>query len=217
MLSGIFIDVFYFDPRESLKMKISVLVCTVLAFAFSPSVRANNDLTNALLALEKAEKENKEIREYAQSLYEKLTGLTETGEKRTTQEYLLGVTRYYENIIDSIPASLYWKDLNGIYRGGSKKAQDLSRSPSRDEFVGKKDLDFADRGVMSREVADKFLNDDLEVMKSGIAKFGIPEPAFSNPDGSVVYQISNKVPLYGSDGSITGVLGISTDITEFRR
>ena len=198
-------------------MKISVLVCTVLAFALSPSVRANNDLTNALLALEKAEKENKEIREYAQALYEKLTGLTETGEKRTAQEYLLGVTRYYENIIDSIPASLYWKDLNGVYRGGSKKAQDLSRSLSRDEFVGKKDLDFSDRGVMSREVADKFLNDDLEVMKSGIAKFGIPEPAFSNPDGSVVYQISNKVPLYGPNGNITGVLGISTDITEFRR
>lgn len=64
---------------------------------------------------------------------------------------------------------------------------------------------------MVEEEADRVDRDDRRVMASG--KPEKLEQTMTLPEGTVTFQTA-KVPWFGKDGSVQGVIGISTDITE---
>ena len=69
------------------------------------------------------------------------------------------------------------------------------------EIIGK-----TDRELFSEGMADHFREDDLVVMKTGIPKINLVE-LFLNRMGIPDWFITNKLPLYGRDGKIIGVMG----------
>jgi len=64
-----------------------------------------------------------------------------------------------------------------------------------------------------REQADMYRRDDMEVISSGSAKLLIDEPQ-TTPSGDTIHILTSKLPLYDQKGSVIGVLGTFTDITE---
>lgn len=112
-----------------------------------------------------------------------------------------------ENIIEQIPAHIYWKDIEGRYLGcNTTQAKNLGLK-SNAEIVGRTDFELP----WPDKCATEFRENDLEVMKNGVIKTAEEKSVM---DGRDVVVLSQKVPLRSRGGDVIGLLGVSLDITD---
>ena len=110
-----------------------------------------------------------------------------------------------DEILNNIPAPIYLKDTHGAYIFINKKYEELANVRLAD-IVGKSDFD-----IFPEPVARLFKSQDEEVIrKNKPVEF---EETITLPDGVHTF-ITSKFPLYGKDGEISAVVGISPDITK---
>src|SRR3990167_6837972 len=113
-----------------------------------------------------------------------------------------------KNIISNVPHDIFWKDGNGRFLGCNHHFAQAAGFNSPNELVGKTDYD-----MPWREQAEKYIQDDLEVIRTRKEKLGI-EDVQTQADGKVIVALVSKVPLIDEVGNVFGVLGIYTDITD---
>jgi PAS domain S-box-containing protein len=117
----------------------------------------------------------------------------------------------FTGLVSTIPDHIYFKDRTSRFvriNGAMAKAFGM-RSP--EEAAGKTDFD-----VFSEEHARKAYEDEQRVMSTGDPLIGLVEKK-TWPDGHGTWVSTTKVPLRDADGNITGLVGISRDITENKR
>lgn len=124
------------------------------------------------------------------------------------EQELKAQQRFLRKVIDALPARVFWKDTDLSYLGCNMAFARDAGVESPDMLIGKNDYDMG-----WKEQADLYRNDDRAVMESGTPRINFEEPQ-DRPDGSKGWLRTSKIPLYGSDGTITGVLGVYEDITE---
>jgi PAS domain S-box-containing protein len=110
-------------------------------------------------------------------------------------------------ILDTSPAVIFVKDLEGRYQFVNRRFEDLF-NVNRDEVRGKRDSDLFPAKVVAALQAN-----DAEVLANGPREF---EEIVPHRDGSHTY-LSVKFPLIGADGKPDAVCGVATDITERKR
>jgi len=130
-------------------------------------------------------------------------------ERGRTERQLLEQRVLLQNIIDSVPCSVFWKDRHCAYLGcNAQSAQDLGlKSPL--QIVGKTDYDLQ----VDRTEADFYVRCDREVMDGGRPLLDIEETQL-RPDGKRAVLLTSKVPLRDGCGEVIGVLGVYADITQ---
>lgn len=111
-------------------------------------------------------------------------------------------------IIDTIPVRVFWKDIDCRYLGCNQHFANDAGFSKPEELIG---LD--DYGMGWVEQADLYRSDDIEVMKTGIAKLNYEEPQ-TTPVGENIWLKTSKMPLTNLNGQVIGVLGTYEDITE---
>jgi PAS domain S-box-containing protein len=141
-------------------------------------------------------------------------GLDITEEKqarRITEESrrkLAETNAMLQQVIDTIPVRIFWKDLNSVYLGCNRLfAGDAGRQEPAD-LIGDNDYNMG-----WKQQADLYRKDDQNVMVSGISKINYEELQ-STPTGNQIWLRTVKVPLHDQEGHITGLLGTYEDITE---
>jgi PAS domain S-box-containing protein len=82
---------------------------------------------------------------------------------------------------------------------------------SLQDVIGKTDFDF-----FPRELAQKYYDDEQQVMRTGQAMIDQDERML-DPQGREHWLLTTKTPLRDSEGRITGIVGISRDITARKR
>ncbi|HTY37015.1 MAG TPA: PAS domain S-box protein, partial [Bacteroidota bacterium] len=112
-------------------------------------------------------------------------------------------------VLDSLPQSVFWKDRAGQYIGCNEAFVQSIKARGREEILGKSD----DELPFSREEADSFRTLDREIFETRSARRHIIEQ-LRQPDGTLFWSDTTKVPLVDAEGSVYGVLGINEDITE---
>jgi len=133
-------------------------------------------------------------------------------ERRQAGEALRDSRYMLQTVLDSIPAAVFWKDIDSIYLGGNRTWLETAGLKSLEEVVGMNDYDLP----WGKEQADSFRDDDRKVMESGIPEYDIIEP-YLRFDGIHAWARTNKVPLRDEEGNITGILGTYEDITERKK
>ena len=112
--------------------------------------------------------------------------------------------------MDNIPDSVYFKDdQNRFILVNRAKAMHSSVSP--EEMIGKTDFDF-----LPEEQARKILDDDNNIMNTGEPIISKVEK-LTHSDGSEKWVSVTKIPRYDSEGDIKGTIGISRDITDWKK
>lgn len=115
----------------------------------------------------------------------------------------------FSSLINTIPDPVGYKDREAVYRGCNKAFSD-ALGLSEEEIIGKTDSD-----LFSVELAEQLKEkDELLFTKGEDIHF---ENWFSYPDGRKVLFNTLKTPYIDSDGDFLGLIGVSRDITEFRR
>jgi two-component system, OmpR family, aerobic respiration control sensor histidine kinase ArcB len=117
---------------------------------------------------------------------------------------------YLNNIIEHVPASIYWKDINSVILGGSKLHTELTGFTDSKAVIGKTDFDFA-----WKDQAEGIQENDRFVMQNN-QMVSFEERAKLSDDSMHIF-LTQKSPLKGKFEKIIGVLGVSIDITELKK
>ncbi|MGL4912124.1 MAG: PAS domain-containing sensor histidine kinase [Romboutsia sp.] len=115
-------------------------------------------------------------------------------------------SKMLELISDTIPDSVFFKDVNGIFRHCNKVFAE-NRNLTKEEIIGKseKEINTLDDKIRKYELEEE------EIIKT--KKSLISMSSFEASDGRQIYFETIKVPLLDSHKMVGGVLGISRDIS----
>jgi PAS domain S-box-containing protein len=113
-----------------------------------------------------------------------------------------------EIIMNSVPAMIWYKDIQGRFIRVNKKAAQLAGLQPED-FEGK-----TTQEIYPDESKD-YREDDKEVLRTGKSKLGIVEP-LQNANGEKIWVRTDKIPYKNQQGEIKGILVFSVDITKER-
>ncbi len=113
-------------------------------------------------------------------------------------------------LMEHIPDSIYFKDeQNRFILVNKAKADHWHVTP--DEMVGKTDFDF-----LPTDAAQRAFDDDSHILKTGEPVVDKIEK-ITGSDGLTRWFSVTKVPMYDTQGAIIGTMGISRNVTEWKR
>jgi diguanylate cyclase (GGDEF)-like protein/PAS domain S-box-containing protein len=115
-----------------------------------------------------------------------------------------------EAFLRTTPDHVYFKDAESRFTRISLALARWMGLESADEAIGRCDSDF-----FAEEHASKALADERRIIATGEPSIGLEEREVW-PDGTVTWVSTTKVPLFGPDGEVIGIFGMSRDITERR-
>ncbi|MCL5098208.1 MAG: PAS domain-containing protein [Candidatus Omnitrophica bacterium] len=114
-------------------------------------------------------------------------------------------------LLDNVPDSIYFKDLESRFLVGSKALANRLGLSSPEQIAGKNDFDFH-----PEHQAQGFYRDEQEIIRTGRPIIGKTEME-TLPDGSVTWALTTKMPLRNKDGKIIGTIGVAKDITSLKQ
>ena len=117
---------------------------------------------------------------------------------------------YFNRIIDAVQASIYWKDLSGVYVGCNKYTLEMAGLYDRTDFLGKTDYE-----LPWKEIADALKEIDQRVITTQSVLTLEETPVLAN--NRKVTFLTTKTPLYDEHNELCGIIGISVDITERKK
>ncbi len=167
--------------------------------------QANRLLQEDLTQRQQAEAEANRLRMDAERAHAALLSILE--DQRKAEEDLRQEQVLFQSLAGAVPDNIYFKDRQSRFvRINAIMAQRFGlRDPA--EAVGKRDSNF-----FSEEHARQAYDDEQRIMSTGEPLIGLEEKE-TWPDGHFIWMSTTKVPLRDAEGKITGLVGISRDIT----
>lgn len=136
---------------------------------------------------------------------------TDITAQRRAEEALARERNLLRTLLDLLPVAVYAKDREGRKILANPVEARLMGLDSLQEALGKTDYD-----VYPKELADKFVQDDDQVLRRGEPVLNREQPLRLG-DGTVRWFLVSKVPLRDSWGRIEGLVGVSVDVTDHRQ
>ncbi len=193
------------DDREYVRTKINdVLTYKKDRYVYEARIRhANGSYRWHQVIGHSIEKDN-------QGKIKRIVGIRKdiTDFKQTEEELEISKNRL-RALIDTLPDLVWLKNTQGIYLQCNQRFEQLYGATEK-EIVGKTDYDF-----VNKELADFFTQKDNEAAVAG--KPGVNEEKLTFADGHTEIVETIKTPIYESDGTLMGVLGIGRDITQRKK
>jgi PAS domain S-box-containing protein len=137
--------------------------------------------------------------------------LHDTTQHRLAENKLEDERNLLHTLIDNLPDNVFIKDLDSRYVMNNIEHRRLMGVTNLDQIAGKTDFDF-----FPQELAALYFADERQVVQSGEALINREEPVLDRK-GNQRWLLTTKVPLRDRQGSITGIVGTSHDITERKR
>ncbi len=113
-------------------------------------------------------------------------------------------------IISKVPGFVFWKNTDLILQGCNDNFARQAGLKSTQAIIGLTDHDLP----WTPEQTEKFIQDDQEILKTGIPKLNIEETQ-RQLNGQDLCLLTSKVPLLEGK-HIVGILGIYVDITPLK-
>ena len=129
-------------------------------------------------------------------------------ERKTYERELKRQRDLFELVIDSVPARIFWKDLDLVYMGCNYHFAKDAGYENPEDVVGKNDYE-----MFWKKDAEVYRADDRFVIKTGEPKLNY-EDLFSNKESKKLTWLTNKMPLKSVDGKTIGIIAISENITD---
>ncbi|CCO08936.1 PAS domain S-box protein [Desulforamulus hydrothermalis] len=116
---------------------------------------------------------------------------------------------FMQQVLDTVPCPIFYKDLAGVYKGCNKAFEEFTGLP-RTAVIGKTVFD-----LYPKDAARLYGEKDSELINNhGIQKY---ESIFKHADGSLRHVIFQKALYCDHNGQAQGIVGVCLDITEETR
>jgi len=131
--------------------------------------------------------------------------------RKQAEETLNNERALFRTIIDLIPDAVYVKDADGRKILANPKELQFAGKTSEDEIIGQTDFN-----LYPDETAKRAFDEDQTVLQTGNPILDI-EGELIDRAGILHWLLVSKVPLRNAHGHITGLVGVTRDITEHKR
>jgi PAS domain S-box-containing protein len=132
-------------------------------------------------------------------------------ERKMNLEAIQNERTLLRTLIDNLPVSIYVKDAQcRKVVANLTDVENMGYALEKD-VLGKTDLELFDG-----EDGERGYRDDLAVIQTGEPVIN-RERSFSDPKGTIRWSLTSKLPLFDRKGKVSGLVGISRDITEQKR
>ena len=146
---------------------------------------------------------------YRRSSNEKTTKLQTEVDRSTLLNTELDSERYLlSTLIDNIPAAVFAKDTENNFLIANAAAARVLGVENKGSVLGHTEADF-----QPHDVAQRIMDDDDHVLTTGEKIFNQQETLIDINTGKIQWRQTTKAPLRDNKGQITGLVGISWDIT----
>jgi two-component system cell cycle sensor histidine kinase/response regulator CckA len=133
--------------------------------------------------------------------------ITDVTERRQAEDSLRREQALFNSLASTIPDHIYFKDRQSRFVRINEAMSRRFGLSHPDDAVGKTDAD-----MFSKEHARQAYADEQRIMESGEPMIGVEEKE-TWPDGHVTWVSTTKVALRDARGQVTGLVGVSRDIT----
>jgi PAS domain S-box-containing protein len=132
-------------------------------------------------------------------------------ERKQSEEALNHERNLLRTLIDNLPNSvyIYIKDCESRYVINNLAHIRSLGASSQEEVTGKRSHDF-----FADNEAAKYFEDEQRVIRSGEPLVDREERTSDKMRGEVRWHLTTKVPLRDSEGTVVGLVGMTSDITE---
>ncbi len=152
-----------------------------------------------------------EIQKQNENLRSKQNELEKTIDKiNRIQSELVREKSLVDSMLENIPDSIYFKDLNSKFLKVSKSMQEIFKSSGFNNIIGLTDFD-----IQGEEHAKKAFEDEQEIIRTKKPIIGIVEKE-TLKNGTTRYVLTTKMPYFDEKGEVLGTFGISRDITKIK-
>lgn len=128
--------------------------------------------------------------------------------RKRTEEALVAERTLFQALMDNLPDSIYFKDTHLRFVRVNRSQAALLGCAEPQAAVGKTDFDF-----YTAEHAAKSRADEQRILDSGEPLVGNLERVM-RADGRATWMSTTAVPLYGAEGELLGLVGLSRDVDE---
>ena len=129
-------------------------------------------------------------------------------ERKKFESEQIGLIHDQQVILDNAPALIIFKDTNNNIIRVTESVAKLSGIP-RNKIEGRHSSE------VYPDMADKYWEDDLEVIRTGKSKIGIIETLPSS-DGKKIWLRTDKIPYRDENNLIKGIIVFSIEITDLK-
>ena len=136
--------------------------------------------------------------------------ITDITEHKVAEERLEEFNRDFEAFLDQTSDFVYFKDRQSRFRFCSQAMASICNHSDWRTMRGKHD-----REVFPLETALIYESEEAPVFAAGIPLLNRIDPYF-DAQGKPGFVHTNKWPLFDQSGKVTGIFGISRDVTEIR-
>jgi PAS domain S-box-containing protein len=129
--------------------------------------------------------------------------------RKQAEQEVNRLTEDRKTLIDNVPAMIWYKDTcNNFIR--------VNPAGARAYGIPVKAIEGKSAYDLFPEAAGKYYQDDLEVIGSGLPKFGIIEQ-METAAGENLWVRTDKIPLKDETGTVTGLVVFTVDITAIKQ
>ncbi|GAK60122.1 multi-sensor signal transduction histidine kinase [Candidatus Vecturithrix granuli] len=136
----------------------------------------------------------------------------ELAERKGAEEALEKERNLLRTLITNMPDYVYVKDRESRFVLANAASLHAFGAATVEELAGKTDFDF-----LPQEYAEKFYTDEQAIIASGDPLINCEEQSIELHTGRPVWFSTTKVPLRDPHGDVTGIIGVTRDITDRKR
>ena len=116
---------------------------------------------------------------------------------------------FLQNLIDTIPSPLFYKDIDHVYKGCNTAFEEFA-GLKKDKIIGRTVKD-----VFPPELATVFHESDSKLLKN--QGLDIYEAEVEYADGSNHTMLFNKTTFQDPHGKVAGLIGVMVDISQLKK
>jgi PAS domain S-box-containing protein len=132
----------------------------------------------------------------------------EITKRKLAEETLERERNFLRTLIDNIPDIIYFKDIEGRYVINNRAHLKSLGVERQEDVLGKTTFDFN-----PQELAKQYYEDEMSIVRTGKAIIEKEELALHRDTGEQRWHLTTKIPLIDDQENVTGIVGISRDIT----
>lgn len=136
---------------------------------------------------------------------------TDISELRNIEARLTEQKELMENVLETVPVRIYWKDIQGQYLGANRLFLNDAELETQQQLIGMTDYDLPWKDSQG----DYYFQTDMSIIESGQSTLTQQE-SYIDGDGTEKTWLVSRMPLKNSQQQIVGMLGTYEDITERR-